>query len=467
MIIYEQNLFGLNNLGRVHGSAAYKVLLPTMLSTLIIFLFNWYSLDDGRESRDDRIVQHPYGVGAFISVFSFLLTFRLNYAYQRYWEGASAVHQMQSKWLDVGMTIAAFHYQSNRFDDIKPPTLGGDDKEREPDIVGRVRNFESNYEDVVDQVDTELEKQKVKQKIRWWRRSKKQQDLTRRRRSEIERDYRKGSKEIDSTRIDPNFSHCAAEASLIPIPQRFQEDFSIGMALAGTTETFQTSTPDDSDLDVSSRVPSPSLFLQELAHLLSLLSGVALSTLRNDMETAESPLTMYYPGTPWPATDPDDLDEETRNQYGEDRKVAQWLYFCLGLDRSEKHRTLYNAARPFGVLGGVSDDEIKKLQKAKGPYAKVALCTMWLQEFITREYIAGSTGRTATPILSRLYQYISDGNMAYNHGRKIAYTPFPFVNAQMTTVFSLMTCLIFPLLLHSYVKSLWFGCFLNFIIVMW
>jgi hypothetical protein len=50
---------------------------------------------------------------------------------------------------------------------------------------------------------------------------------------------------------------------------------------------------------------TPPLFLQELAHLASLLMAVALSTLRNDIEGAESPLSVYVPGKPWPEVDPD------------------------------------------------------------------------------------------------------------------------------------------------------------------
>ena len=68
---------------------------------------------------------------------------------------------------------------------------------------------------------------------------------------------------------------------------------------------------------------------------------------------------------------------------------------------------MYNAARPFGVLGGVSDAECDMLQKARGPYAKVALCTMWLQEFLSRECLEGSTGVVASPVISRIYQFIS------------------------------------------------------------
>jgi hypothetical protein len=91
---------------------------------------------------------------------------------------------------------------------------------------------------------------------------------------------------------------------------------------------------------------------------------------------------------------------------------------------------LYNAARPFRVIGGVSDAEIELLQAARGPLAKVALVSMWLQEFITRECLAGSTGNVASPVLSRLYQFVSDGMVGYNQARKVAYVPFPFAHAR-------------------------------------
>lgn len=53
--------------------------------------------------------------------------------------------------------------------------------------------------------------------------------------------------------------------------------------------------------------------------------------------------------------DPDNLSKETLREYGESSTAWRVIYFVLGLSRSEKHRTLYNAARPFTVLGGVSD----------------------------------------------------------------------------------------------------------------
>jgi hypothetical protein len=218
--------------------------------------------------------------------------------------------------------------------------------------------------------------------------------------------------------------------SKIPIPIRFQDqllnpnndllykyetdniretklfEMKSGHAATGTAMTSRN----------SHRIPAPSLFLQEGAHLISLLSAVALSTLRNDIDIADSPISPYIPGVPWPDVDPDNLPRETKEKYGDGNFFWRWVYFCLGLSRSAKRRTLYNAVRPFGVLGGVSDNEIYALHRARGPSGKVALVSMWLQEFIVREYLAGSVGKVTSPLPSRLNQFISDGVASFNQG---------------------------------------------------
>jgi hypothetical protein len=178
----------------------------------------------------------------------------------------------------------------------------------------------------------------------------------------------------------------------------------------------------------------PLLFLEEVAHLLSLLSAVAFSTLRNDLPYAESPLTLFEPGLPWPHVDPDAY--KRKNRTGWEGSKYRWftlMRFIIGASRTARDRTLYNAARPFRVIGNVSDEEIAQLQQARGPLAKVALVSMWIQELISREYQTNdSTGIIAAPILSRLYQFVSDGMSGYNQARKIASIPFPFAHAQLT-----------------------------------
>jgi predicted membrane chloride channel (bestrophin family) len=54
----------------------------------------------------------------------------------------------------------------------------------------------------------------------------------------------------------------------------------------------------------------------------------------------------------------------------------------------------------------------------------------------------------------------------YNTARKIAYIPFPFPHAQITSLFVLVVVGIMPLLMLSFVTNEYFGCALNCITVM-
>jgi hypothetical protein len=157
-----------------------------------------------------------------------------------------------------------------------------------------------------------------------------------------------------------------------------------------------------------------------LAHLSSLAIAVALSTLRNDVEGAESPLDVYVPGSPFPAPDPRDVD----GLAFESSPFENFLLF-LGFGRSPEQRTRYNASRPLKVIGGVSDAEIRFLQMARGSYAKTQLAWNWLSEFIVREHLAGSLGKVGPPIISRIFQFLGDGMIYYNHARKIMFIVRP------------------------------------------
>ena len=207
----------------------------------------------------------------------------------------------------------------------------------------------------------------------------------------------------------------------------------------------------------------PMLFLEECAHLLSLMSAVAFSTLRNDLPEAESPLTVFEPNLPWPLVDPDGYKSNYRKGWAQSKsRLYSALQFALGRSRNDKARTLYNAARPFRVIGNVSDAEIEKLQEARGPLAKVSLVSMWLLELISREYQVGSTGDVASPIISRLYAFVSEGLAGYNQARKIAYIPFPFPHAQITTLYlGVVDFFVAPLLMVTFVTDITLGCFLN------
>jgi hypothetical protein len=254
------------------------------------------------------------------------------------------------------------------------------------------------------------------------------------------------------------------------------------------------------DEDNNPIADAPSLFLQEAAHLLSLTSAVAMASLRADMEGVTSPLVEYIPGLPFPPVNPDEIQNTSllildEDSLADERVDAEsvavgsaktkkesriqiqphfissngfWraVYFLLGLSRSPRQRTLYNATRPFTVLGGISDREVEMLQQARGPEAQMALCGLWFKEFISREYLSGSTGAVAPPIITRVYQFFSDGMTQYNQCRKIAYIQFPFPQAQLTIFFLFISLTMFPYLYYSYVSSPLMACILNFFTVM-
>ena len=276
---------------------------------------------------------------------------------------------MMSKWLDVGMNMAAHHYQAAAFEGRRPPTFGRDLRLGGDCSILRERleprKSEKEYRaslKVNNQNKTSL----------WQRKSAKPSDIT---------------------------------------PSLYGESKSIGDAKTGAIFSARAGM---SRLRSQARLDGgmdskPSPFLEEAAHLLSLLSAVALATLRNDLEGTESPLIEFEAGKPWPDVDPGNYTDASRGSFDDSNAFWEAFYHVFGISRSDRHRTLYNASRPFRVIGGVSDEEIEMLHLARGPYAKTALCFMWLQEFFTREHLAGGTGPVHAAIISRLHQFSSDG----------------------------------------------------------
>ena len=66
-------------------------------------------------------------------------------------------------------------------------------------------------------------------------------------------------------------------------------------------------------------------------------------------------------------------------------------------------------------------------------------------------------------MISRVFQFLSDGTVHYNQARKVAYIPFPFPHAQLTTFFVTITAIVgVPLLTNQYVAQLWLGASLTF-----
>lgn len=420
----------------------YRACVPGLLSVgLYIFLERWKD-----ENDESTYVDHPYGVGVLISSVSFLIVFRANYGYQRYWNACGDVHHMMSKWLDAVSHTGVYHMQQKHYNHIKPPSYFDHhdlnmygfrrDRERERDV------FSNN--DTVRSQD-----------IKSMRALSKSIAIVK---------NPSGSKSFEDDFESPLLGSNAVTDPNYLLDKGEMDGGWGGLFNDGTSTYYNPSDPmsweKGEDRGFASKVGgrTPSLFLQELTHLASLCTAVAFSTLRSDIEGTEAPLDMYKAGSEWPEADPDKLKGNWEN-------FKETILYLGGVDKSDAMRTAYNASRPFPVIGGVSDNEIAFLQRAKGASAKVNLAWHWLSEFIIREHLAGSLGDVGPPIISRIIQFLGDGMIYYNHARKTMFIPFPFPHAQLSAFFLVTIMFAVPVLMDEIAADLGIGCALTFLTV--
>lgn len=99
MIQYHRSAFGLNLLLRVHGSAVFRGAVMGVLAVVFVVLMREFwspAADDDDEKTTNDEINHPYAVGVLISTLTFLLVFRTQAAYSRYWEACGGVYHMVS-----------------------------------------------------------------------------------------------------------------------------------------------------------------------------------------------------------------------------------------------------------------------------------------------------------------------------------------------------------------------------------
>eukprot|EP00931_Biecheleriopsis_adriatica_P103040 TRINITY_DN77932_c0_g1_i1.p1 TRINITY_DN77932_c0_g1~~TRINITY_DN77932_c0_g1_i1.p1 ORF type:complete len:521 (-),score=58.55 TRINITY_DN77932_c0_g1_i1:33-1595(-) len=118
MIYYSNEGFGpfaVSLLGQWRGSVVPRATLTSLPSAVVAFLLSW-SMDP--EDFDDSLGAGAIGNsivwGAFASCCWFLLTFRLNKAYSRFWDGTTLLHQMWGEWFDAASCLVAFSCISKR-----------------------------------------------------------------------------------------------------------------------------------------------------------------------------------------------------------------------------------------------------------------------------------------------------------------------------------------------------------------
>lgn len=438
MITYHKSFLNIGLIFRVNGSPIFRAFIPAIISTIIFYIVETHF------SVNDDYLDHPYGVGVLISSISFIVVFRANYGYQRYWGACGHVHHMTSKWLDAVTHTGVFHMQQSHYDNMKPPSY--------------YDHHDLNYLHL--KRDREVEPTNRGRKTAL--------DVSQRAKSHSIEPIEDSFSYPDQSDINEIYASTSTATKSNFLMSKGRLDGGWGMIKGDSAQTdatyFSLSQNEDNWEDSRGFASTkggrtPTLFLQELIHLASLCNAVAYSTLRNDIEGTTSPLEFYTPGAPWPDPDPDNDDKSMIDRFFD---VCRYL---SGVDKSEEARVKYNESRPLPVLGGVSKNEIKFLQKARGPSAKVTLAWHWLSEFIIREHLAGSLGKVGPPIISRLIQFLSDGMIYYNHARKTMFIPFPFPHAQISGFFMIVIMIAVPILMDEYSNNIYLGSVLTFLTV--
>lgn len=401
MIKYKSDFFGYKSLFVWNGSAVFRAFLPAAFSNglLVLYMFIW-----GDDVKNETLfVSNPYVITVFIFLVGFLLVFRLNYSYQRYWEAATEIHKMMGGWLDSAICLAAFHYQCGQYDERRPLSFGANSRARnETRERERIRAEASIRNDVITVCTNDAAKKSFFR--RPFQRRKAGTSFLHSQSTIASKTLQPNNNTV-SERVSVRFTNMSKLNSGSTIQKVDRSKWRASFAAGRFSEQGGSRLLKLTGLETT----TPSLFLQEAAHLYSLLSAVAMSTLRSDIEGVSFSLAAYKPDLPFPAENPDELGPDIRLQYYYRTPFLNFIYYMFGLKKTQRERTMYNAARPFRVIGGISDDEARCLQQVKGPYAQMTLCNMWVKEFITREHLNGSTGNVAPPIFARVYQFLSVG----------------------------------------------------------
>jgi hypothetical protein len=400
MIEYYKGAFSFNLLLRVNGSGVYRAMIPGLLS---VGIHQWIT---GTYDEPEPL-SHPTAIGTLIGSITLLILFKANQAYVRHWEAYTAVFGMMGRFQDAIHHMVAYHMQCDHYIGMRPPSYF-DYPELNNCFLTRDRE---RYQDLSEQKDVKVARS-IRKSINYVH------DEVKQRQSQRWDSFEQEIFAVDSEKVEE-----FVEPEQLHIDTRL--DGGWGKLFPDRKTKRPTSTyyhptmahnMDKRGFASTQGGRTPALYLQEVVHLTSLLNAVALSTLRNDVAGAESPLAVYDAGSNWPEVDPAKV------------KGIHWyqrLQRIVGADGSAAARTAHNASRPLTVVGGISDAEIRQLQMARGPYAKTTLAWNWVSEFMVREHLAGSTGTVGDALISRTMQFLGNGMFHYNQARKIMIVPFP------------------------------------------
>ena len=107
MIRYTDRNFSL--VCRLEGSVYVNTLFHSVPAALVaVACVLWRDLGDGKELDAFEVFSETFAYGVFTSVVGFVLVFRCQLAYDRFWRGRRALEQMTNSWTDCLVKSVVF-----------------------------------------------------------------------------------------------------------------------------------------------------------------------------------------------------------------------------------------------------------------------------------------------------------------------------------------------------------------------
>mmetsp|Transcript_21243 Transcript_21243/g.38768 ORF Transcript_21243/g.38768 Transcript_21243/m.38768 type:complete len:457 (-) Transcript_21243:145-1515(-) len=345
MITYQKSPFGLDSLFAVYGTSWPFGVLPGGFAAVVsLVLSHWEDADEVVSNRDE-FVSHPYAFQLFAYLLGFVIVFRTQLAYQRYWEAVGALQAMSAKWLDG--SLMAIVFDAGGTNDT-PLLWGTHDRESMQDTI-------ENSE--------------------------------------------KGG-------------------------------------------------------------PCHKQFYREVVHLCSLLHAVALQHLRDDpnLDNLQFAACTEEDASTIRRVQSEAASVTSLSSKGGNGGGPPIRYGFPTFSEPDLRDTL--AQQKLPVLDGLSESERDALEtdavgQPISTEARVAMVESWLMRrcLARQKFEQGHSAYTSPPILSRIYQVLSDGTLWFGAASKIAQTPFPFPYRNIISIFLWMYTLMVPVLINGIIMN--------------
>eukprot|EP01043_Picozoa_sp_COSAG02_P008002 COSAG02_NODE_248_length_27133_cov_45.131723_20_plen_642_part_00 len=144
------------------------------------------------------------------------------------------------------------------------------------------------------------------------------------------------------------------------------------------------------------------------------------------------------------------------------------------LDRSASYRSIADiqesakeaAEHPLGVIAGMREAERAALERCETfNGARVLVAQSWLTQCIVRRRAAGGLAVDPPVLATGIYRNLQQANEAFNQCKKIVDTPFPYPYAQAVMLSIVLYTFIAPIYICQIVNSPAWAIFISFIAV--